>query len=201
MERSGPRLERNIFDRDVVWQMRRRARAIHALRINGNLNNPGRRPKTFFAKRRTEVQRAIGPARRGARRRCGAPLRILCRRRHGGQDQQPEYKRESYFHAGKHTTLDIELLSRIGRRITLDFQPDRPHQLERITLLNDAGMKAVIESHPAIFEMVLEVKIGGSGRECFGQLREGEVMRCDQADGPTVNETADDRFGADGSIV
>src|SRR5262245_46455888 len=73
MQRSSPRLKGNIFDLDVVRQMGSRARTINAVRIHGHLNDSSRRPETFLAERRPEVQSAVRPTRGGA----GAPPGLL----------------------------------------------------------------------------------------------------------------------------
>src|SRR5439155_5722214 len=87
-----PRLKRNIFDFDVVWQMRVCARAIDALRIHGNLNDAGWRPETRFAGRRAEVQSSVRPMRSRAGRNCGS-LRSLCEHCNYQQSKKMHVKR------------------------------------------------------------------------------------------------------------
>ena len=62
-------------------------------------------------------------------------------------------------------------------------------------------MEAVIENHAPILEVVFEMEIGGARRERFSESGESEIVGCDEADGATVDETADDSLGADSSIV
>src|SRR5262249_20727178 len=62
VECPRPRLKRNVFDLDVVRQMRRCARAIHGIGIHRKLNDTGRRPDPLFVRRSAKVQSAIRPS-------------------------------------------------------------------------------------------------------------------------------------------
>ena len=55
-------------------------------------------------------------------------------------------------------------------RPPLHLQPYSSHEFQSIALLNHARPEAVIKNHFAVFEMVLEVNVGGLGSEGFGHL-------------------------------
>lgn len=77
---ARPRLKWNVFNLDVVRQMRICARAIHGIRVHRKLDNTRRRPDSFFTRRRAEIQSAVRPAWSGPWRTTAltaAALRIL----------------------------------------------------------------------------------------------------------------------------
>ena len=68
-------------------------------------------------------------------------------------------------------------------------------------MLDHAGTHAIIKGHLAVLEAILEVHVHDRGRERVGDLGEGQVMRCHQADRAQVNQAADDAFGTHTTIV
>ncbi len=63
-----------------------------------------------------------------------------------------------------------------------DVEADRAHQLEGVAARHDAGPQAVVEVHPAVLELILEVHVRGARREVVGDLREREVVGGDEPD-------------------
>src|SRR5213593_994208 len=88
VQRPRPWLKRHILNFDVVRQVRVGIRRIHTLRINRELNDPGRRPYSLVARRRTQIQPAVRPMRSRTRLRRSL-LRVLCH--DGGSRQQQDY--------------------------------------------------------------------------------------------------------------
>ena len=64
MQCPGPRLERHRLEGDVVRQMARRVRAVHALRVDRQLHDARGRPDSRVARRRSErtESQTRGPA-------------------------------------------------------------------------------------------------------------------------------------------
>jgi len=85
--------------------------------------------------------------------------------------------------------------------VILHLKPYSPHQCKRVAFFNDTGMETVIENHAAVFEMILEVKIYGTGREGISEFGKSQIVGSNQADRRTVDKPTDDRLGADSTIV
>ena len=47
-------------------------------------------------------------------------------------------------------------------RFVSDLQPDAPHQLQRITLLQHPRPEYIVESHLSTFKMIFKVNVGGA---------------------------------------
>src|SRR5207253_8921918 len=78
---------------------------------------------------------------------------------------------------------------------------DGAHELECIALLNDAYAQAVIENHLSVFQMILEVSVRGARRKSVRNLGQSKIVRRDQADGSTRDQSTQNRFSADRAIV
>src|SRR5207247_888058 len=83
----------------------------------------------------------------------------------------------------------------------LHLKPYSAHQCKRVAFFNDTGMETVIENHAAVFEMILEVKIHGTGREGISEFGKSQIVSSNQADRRTVDKPTDDGLGADSTIV
>src|SRR5437867_2528741 len=70
----------------------------------------------------------------------------------------------------------------------LHLQPYRPHELQCVALLDDARVQEVVENHPAIDQLVLEVKVRGARCERIGKLCEGEVVGCHETDCASIDQ-------------
>jgi hypothetical protein len=88
-----------------------------------------------------------------------------------------------------------------GATAASDFQPYRAHQLERVALASDAGAEQVVEGDPAVFDVILEVHVGAARGERVGDVRQGQVVGSEQADGALSDEVADKGLGADGAVA
>jgi hypothetical protein len=73
-----------------------------------------------------------------------------------------------------------------------DIQPDGTHQCEGITMLDDSRAHAIVESHPSILEVVLEMDIHGRGCEVVDDPGQRQVMSCDQSDRTLSDQATDD---------
>src|SRR5437867_51828 len=76
-----------------------------------------------------------------------------------------------------------------------------PHQGKRVDYFHDTGMEAVIDNHAAVYKMILEVKIHGTGREGISEFGKSQIVSSNQADRRTVDKPTDDGLGADSTIV
>src|SRR5439155_483785 len=88
-----------------------------------------------------------------------------------------------------------------GKCRLLHLKPYSPHQCKRVAFFNDTGMETVIENHAAVFEMILEVKIYGTGRVGISEFGKSQIVSSNQADRRTVDQPTDDGLGADSAIV
>src|SRR5262245_3329489 len=62
-------------------------------------------------------------------------------------------------------------------------------------------METVIENHAAVFEVILEMKIGGTCREGFSEFGKSQIVCRNQADRTAVDKSANDGLSAHGAIV
>ena len=69
-----------------------------------------------------------------------------------------------------------------GRPLQLHVQPNRPHERERIAVLDHARTHTVIENHRSALEPIFEVSVDRGGAQRRRQLRQRQVMRGDEAD-------------------
>jgi hypothetical protein len=81
------------------------------------------------------------------------------------------------------------------------FKP--PDRINSIALLfvHCAGPYPVVECDPAIFDMILIGDVCRSRRKLVGNMRERQIMRCDESDGAAIDERSDDRFSPGQSLV
>ena len=61
--------------------------------------------------------------------------------------------------------------------------------------------KPVIENHLPVYEMILEVNVGGVSAQVVHYICQGKVMRSHNADCPSLDKFAEDGAGADPPIV
>ena len=66
---------------------------------------------------------------------------------------------------------------------------------------NDTGVHAVIEEHAAVFEVILEMDIGGEWGQGSDDFGEGKVVSGCEPDGVALEEAANDGFGTDAAVV
>ena len=80
--------------------------------------------------------------------------------------------------------------------ILSNLQPDASHQFQRVAASDDAGLHFVIEDHPPVFQMILEMDVGAAPVQRLDDPRQRQVMRGDEADGAAFDQPTDDGFGA-----
>ena len=81
-----------------------------------------------------------------------------------------------------------------------NIQAERAHEFDAIALGDDAGAQLEIELKCAMLEFLLEMNV--LQRSCFerGNIREGQIVRADQADGIPAEQRAKDALRADLSV-
>src|ERR1051326_7010348 len=62
-------------------------------------------------------------------------------------------------------------------------------------------MQTIIEHHPAIDQLILEVKVGSLRRQCVSQLGECQIVSGDDSDCAAGKQAANHTFRADCAIV
>ncbi len=68
-------------------------------------------------------------------------------------------------------------------------------------MLDDSRSHPVVESHLTVFEVILEMDVGGRGRQVVDDPGQREVVGCDQADRAASNQATNDGLGTDAPIV
>src|SRR2546430_1340832 len=59
----------------------------------------------------------------------------------------------------------------------------------------------VVEDHLSVDNLVLEVNVGGPQRRIVYDLREGQIVRRDETDGPTLHQRPNDGFRANAAVM
>jgi hypothetical protein len=77
---------------------------------------------------------------------------------------------------------------------TPDFQADRPHERQRITLLHDAWAELIVENDCSRVEPILEMDVHRLGPQRVGNFGQRQVMGGDKSDRAGLDEAADDGF-------
>src|SRR5215470_2959452 len=82
-----------------------------------------------------------------------------------------------------------------------DLKPDASHQLQRVAAPDDAGSHLVIEDYPAIFQVILEMRVCGAPVQSLDDSRQRQIVCGDDADCAALDQAFDNSFGADKAIV
>src|SRR5205809_4238235 len=88
-----------------------------------------------------------------------------------------------------------------GRAAGSHFNSYRAHERQRVAVLDDAVVHAVIEGHRAVDKLVLKVDVLRPWCQKIRDLGQGKVMSRDQPDGPVAHQTVNNGLGADAAVV
>ncbi len=83
----------------------------------------------------------------------------------------------------------------------LDFEPDGPHQRQRIAGLDDARVELVIEAQLPVFQVIFEVAIDRPRADLLRDRGQSQIMRAYQPHRASFHQFGDDGSGSDQPIV
>src|SRR5690606_3195426 len=83
----------------------------------------------------------------------------------------------------------------------LYVQPDRAHELETVAFRHRSVAELVVEGHPPVDDFLLEVHVAEAPAVLRHDLGEAEVVSRDETDRASIQERAQQTFGADAPIL